>query len=356
MKNIALVFGGRSPEHEVSIISAKNILNAFDKSKFNIELIYINKNGNWFWVENDLLLHENFIENYSEKAKSLVLIPFDNQPLRINNQEQSPILVDVFFPITHGVLGEDGCIQGVFEHLHKPYVGPSVLGSSIGMDKDVAKIILAQNDINVTPWLTYFKNDEINFNEIENKLGYPCFVKPANMGSGVGVQKAENIDELKNAINQAFDFDIKIIIEKGINGREIETAVIGNLNPKATGIGEIIVTSGFYTYENKYINPETRVDIPILNFEQENVEIIKNVALRAYRCLQLQGLSRVDFFYVSPNEFYLNEVNTLPGFTSISMYPKLWEQEGLKYSDLLESLIAYAIERYDMINSLKKVL
>ncbi len=354
MKSIAIITGGKSPEHDVAIVSSRNIFKALDHTKYHVSVIGISRKGEWFHLPEDALFEEGIEIGASEQHFPLCLLPFDDQPIRHKDNIDIAVSVDVFFPIAHGVYGEDGLLQGVLEYLNRPYVGPGVLGSSIGMDKDVTKLLLQQNGILVTPWQTYFKGDEINFTELE-KLGYPLFVKPANMGSGVGVEKASNIDELKHAIKIAFDYDIKILIEKGISGREVETAVLGNLKPEASGVGEIVVNSGFYTYENKYVNNETKVIIPAENLNEATVQLIRSTALKAYRCLQLEGMSRVDFFYVSDNEFYLNEVNTLPGFTNISMYPKLWEAAGLSYSNLLSKLVETAEERYNLRNELRRV-
>ncbi len=355
MKNIVLIAGGNSPEHQVSIVSARNIFNAFNTELFDVKVLGISKNGEWFHLTEQALFDEQLEIGNAPSHLPLCILPFNEQPLRYINNPQKALDVDVFFPITHGVFGEDGFLQGILEHCNKPYVGPGVLGSAIGMDKDITKQLLEKNGIAVTPWLTYFKGETIDFNALE-QMGYPLFVKPANMGSGVGVEKADDLTSLKNAINQAFEYDIKILIEKGIKGREIETAVLGNLNPEASGVGEIIVKNGFYTYENKYINGETQVLIPAENMNNNSIELIRQTALKAYRVLQLEGMSRVDFFYVSDHEFYLNEVNTLPGFTNISMYPKLWENSGLKYSDLLTKLVEIAEEKLQLRRNLKRVL
>ncbi len=354
MQTIAIITGGKSPEHDIAIISSRNIYNAIDTAKYNIQVIGISRNGEWFHLPEKSLFDETIEIGQNENHIPLAILPFNLQPIRYKNNIEKHIAIDVFFPITHGTYGEDGILQGLLEYTNRAYVGPGVLGSAIGMDKDVAKSLLAQSGILVTPWLTFFKNDTINFEKIESTLPYPLFVKPANMGSGVGVVKAENRLELENAINTAFEFDIKIIIEKGIKGREVETAVIGNLEPKGTGVGEIIVESGFYTYENKYINGATKVIIPAENLSESTISLIQKTALKAYRCLQLEGMSRVDFFYVSDNEFYLNEVNTLPGFTNISMYPKLWEASGVDYSQLITNLITTAQERFEMRTNLRR--
>jgi D-alanine-D-alanine ligase len=354
MKHVAIIAGGKSPEHEVSVVSARNIFKALDKSKFIVSVIGISKSGEWFHLPEETLFEEGMFIGQSSHKK-LCLLPFDAKPIRYQDSIEKSLEVDLFFPIAHGVFGEDGVLQGVLEYMDRPYVGPGVLGSAIGMDKDVTKTILQQNGIKVTPWFTYFKGDSIDFAKLE-LMGFPLFVKPANMGSGVGVEKADNLEELKKAIDVAFTYDIKILIEKGIKGREVETAVMGNLKTEVSGVGEIVVNSGFYTYENKYVNNETKVIIPAENFEQASAYILQQTALKAYRCLQLEGLSRVDFFYVSDDEFYLNEVNTLPGFTNISMYPKLWEAEGVAYADLLSRLCALAEERFLLRKALRREL
>lgn len=350
-----IIAGGKSPEHEISIISARNIYKYFDKNRFSVNVIGISKTGEWFYLPDETLLEEGLEIGIAPYHQKLCLFPFDKEPIRLVNDVQKFIKVDVFFPITHGVYGEDGILQGVLEYMDRPYVGPGVLGSAIGMDKDVSKQLLQQNRIRVTPWQTYFKGDEIDYIALA-KMGFPLFVKPANMGSGVGVEKANDLDELKKAIQQAFSYDLKIIIEQGINGREVETAVIGNWKTEVSTVGEIIVKSGFYTYENKYISNETQVLIPANNFSETAMSLIQNTALKAYKVLQLEGLSRVDFFYVSDQEFYLNEVNTLPGFTNISMYPQLWEKSGLSYVDLLEKLVNLALERFEIKKQLKREL
>lgn len=353
MKTVAIITGGKSPEHDVAIVSSRNIYKALDPAQYKIEVIGISRTGKWYHLESQSLFEEKIDIGQSEAHKLLCILPFDKHPIRYASNIDKSLDINIFFPIAHGVYGEDGTLQGLLEYLDRPYVGPGVLGSAIGMDKDVTKQLLQQSGIMVTPWKTYFKGDNIDFVKLE-LMGFPLFVKPANMGSGVGVEKAENVEELKAAIDRAFTFDTKILIEKGIKGREVETAVLGNLRPEVSGVGEIVVSSGFYTYENKYVNNETKVIIPAENFNQQSVYLLQQTALKAYRCLQLEGMSRVDFFYVSDQEFYLNEVNTLPGFTNISMYPKLWEVEGLPYKELLSRLIEAAVERYETRSELRR--
>jgi D-alanine-D-alanine ligase len=353
MKTVAIITGGKTPEHDIANVSARNIYSALDTDKFHVVIIGISRKGQWFQISKEDLFAEDLEIGSKDSHYKLCLLPFDEQPIRYASDLSKTLVVDVFFPIAHGVYGEDGTLQGVLEYLDRPFVGPGVLGSSIGMDKDVSKQLLAHNSIRVTPWKTYFKGDSIDYSELE-EMGYPLFVKPANMGSGVGIEKAIDLSTLKSAIELAFQYDIKILVEKGISGREIETAVLGNLKPKVTGVGEIVVESGFYTYENKYVNSATQVIIPATGLADASVKKITDTALKAYRILQLEGMSRVDFFYVNDNEFYLNEVNTLPGFTNISMYPKLWEVAGVNYKSLLSELVDAAVELYDRRNTLRR--
>ncbi len=352
-KIFCIICGGKSPEHEISIISAKNILHALDLNLFDPVIIGISKTGQWFILpEKDLNIDKlNIGEN--ETHEPVLLQAFGDKPILMKRNADIGFKPDVVFPITHGVLGEDGCIQGVLEHLGVPYIGPGVLGSAIGMDKDITKKIVSLAGIAVSPSFTFYKNDNIDVNEVISTLGLPLFVKPVNMGSGVGVIKVEGREQLLTAIKDAFVFDKKILIEKAMIGREVETAVLGNNNPVGTRVGEIIVSNGFYTYENKYENDNAQVIIPANNLSDKSMQIITNLALKAYKALQLDGLSRIDFFYEDDNHIYLNEVNTLPGFTNISMYPKLWQDAGLDFTTLLSSLAKFAEERFNERNAFK---
>jgi D-alanine-D-alanine ligase len=260
----------------------------------------------------------------------------------------------VLFPITHGVFGEDGTLQGVLTHLNIPYVGPNVLGSAMGMDKDITKKLAKLAGVQVTPSETHYKGDKVDVLKTIDNLGLPVFVKPVNMGSGVGVIKASDKNSLERAIETAFNFDTKILIEKAIVGRELETAVLGNNSPKVTSVGEIVIKDDYYTYENKYENDKAKVVIPAENLSNGSISLIQKMALTTYKALELEGLTRVDFFYVSDDEIYLNEVNTLPGFTNISMYPKLWENMGLSYAELITELIQHAQDRFHKQSQLRR--
>ena len=333
MKKLGVIFGGMSTENEVSKLSAKSILDNLNKEKYEIYPIYIDTKGDWFEYEAN-----KKIENIIEYLKSL----------------------DVVFPVLHGLYGEDGTIQGLFEMLKIPYVGCKVLASSVGMDKAYTKVIFEKAGINQAKYIyvkkyenqeNYIYVDEC-FNEqslniddlvdvIKNKIKYPMFVKPSNSGSSVGVNKAENDEELKNNIKIAAKFDSKILIEEGIIGKEVECAVLGNskIGVQATQVGEIVSAENFYTFDAKYKNQKSMTLIPA-RITDEQSQIIRELAVKAFNSIDGSGLSRVDFFVEEgTGKVYINEINTMPGFTNISMYPKLFEAYGIKYSELLDKLI-----------------
>lgn len=344
-QTLAIIAGGKSPEHEISLISAFNILSAVDKSKFDCLIIGISKSGKWFMIPENQYSSTTEIGD-SDVHEELLLQPFSNPVFYCKRNPTKSYHPDVLFPITHGVYGEDGTLQGLLTHLDIPFVGSNVLGSAIGMDKDITKKLAKLAGVRVTPSETHHKGDKFDLSQTIINLGLPLFVKPVNMGSGVGVIKAADKKSLEIAIETAFQFDTKILIEKAIVGRELETAVLGNNSPKVTSVGEIVIKDDFYTYENKYENDKAKVVIPAENLSKNSVALIQEMALTTYKALELEGLSRVDFFYVSDAEIYLNEVNTLPGFTNISMYPKLWENVGLKYTELITELVNLALERF----------
>ena len=346
-EKIGVIFGGMSTENEVSVVSGESILNNLDRKKYEVFPIYIDKQGNWWkYIENtkkrefgeEVEIKER-IENFVEYLKNL----------------------DVIFPVLHGLYGEDGTIQGLFELLKIPYVGCKVLASSVGMDKVYTKIVFEKAGLNQTPYeyVRKYKDKYIyvdkDFNEsiitveeiaekaIKN-LKFPMFVKPSNSGSSVGVRKAENKNELVENIEYASGFDNKVLIEQGINGREIECAVLGNEEVIASCIGEIKAADEFYSYDAKYKNEESKTEIPA-DLPEEISEEIRKLAIKAFKAIDGKGLSRVDFFVENEtNKIYINEINTLPGFTSISMYPKMFEASGISYKELLTKLIELAKE------------
>lgn len=334
--NLGLVFGGQSGEHEVSCVSAYNILKAINPQKYNIITMGITKKGKWLiyrgdyknirdgsWLQDDENLQADF---------SLFCDPLLTS-------------IDVFFPVLHGPMGEDGTIQGVFEILNKPYVGCGVLSSAVGMDKVFSKVMFESVGIPTGKYLYFRQRDwkkqgEEKIKEIEAKLGYPVFVKPANMGSSVGINKAHNRKELLPALEEAFIYDCKVILEAFIKGKEIECAVLEDGDTiKASIAGQIIPSKEFYDYEAKYsADQDSKIVIPA-DIDKASMDLIRHYAIQAFEAIEGSGLSRVDFFLTEANEVFINEVNTLPGFTNISMYPKMWEATGIDYEDLVEQII-----------------
>lgn len=344
---ILILFGGKSVEHEVSLRSAKNIISALDKDKYDIECIQINKKGHWYALGNisDLSIHTPSYTN-------LAMVNSENKKLVKKNNYKRLIYYDVVFPILHGPFGEDGTVQGLFKLMNVPYVGADVLGSAIGMAKDVTKRLLKEAHILTTEFKTYTSTD-IDYTFVKQKFGLPFFVKPANLGSSVGVSKVNNKTEFKTAIKEAFRFDTKIIIEKNVSGREIECSVLGNENPIASLPGEVIVKNDFYSYRAKYVDPyAATIEIPA-RLTKTITKKVQNIAVKTFKTLCCNGMARVDFFLDRENRIYVNEINTIPGFTDISMYPKLWEKSGISYSQLLDRLISLAIERHKKEKKLK---
>jgi len=343
---LGVLFGGTSTEHDVSIVSGTSIIKNLNKNKYEIYPIYINKKGEWF---------EYKIENKKYKVGDQIEVT-----KKIENICEYLKGLNVVFPVLHGLGGEDGSIQGLLELLKIPYVGSKILGSSICMDKVYAKIIFEKANITQAEYIYIRKcNDEYIYIEkdfteekyniydlakkIAKKLEFPMFVKPSNSGSSVGINKANNIEELIEHIEYASIFDNKILIEENINGREIECAVLGNEEVEASVLGEIIAADKFYSFDAKYKNAESKTIMPA-ELPETLSNKVKELAKKAYKAADCKGLSRVDFFVDEKNEkIYINEINTLPGFTEISMYPKLWEKTGITYADLLDKLINLAL-------------
>ncbi len=347
MKKVGVIFGGMSTEHDVSIVSGTSVIKNLNENKYDIYPIYIDKSGNWY--------------KYTDSEKKILEIgsPISSSE-KIENVTEYLKNLDVIFPVLHGLYGEDGTIQGLFELLKIPYVGCNVLSSCIGMDKVYTKAILEKANINQAKYIYIRKYNQNyiyidnEFNEtilpldevsslIANKLGFPLFIKPSNSGSSVGVNKAKNLEELKSCIEYASKYDKKILIEEFINGHEVECAVLGNEDVKASCVGEILPAEEFYSFDAKYKNSNSGLCIPA-NLGKNITEEIRALAVKAFKAIDGKGLSRVDFFVDKvTSKIYLNEINTLPGFTNISMYPKLWEESGIKYSELLDKLIELAI-------------
>ena len=350
MKNLCVIFGGKSPEHDISRISVTSVLDNLDKSKYNISVIGITKNGEWYLYTGDYKNIENgdWEQDTANKKKAIISPDTSDKGVIVFDGDKiSKIQLDVIFPVLHGEYGEDGTVQGLFELSGIPYVGMGVMASANGMDKFMSKIVFQNAGIPQADWVTVNKGDdfEAKMDEIEKKLGYPCFVKPARTGSSVGINKAHDRAELKDALEYAAKFDRKILVEENIDGHEVECAVLGNDDVKAATVGEIIPMVEFYDFDAKYNDASTKLQIPA-DIPKETIEQIREYAIRAFKALDGDGLSRVDFFVKhSDGSVVLNEINTLPGFTSISMYPKLWDAVGLGYSDLLDSLIELAEKR-----------
>lgn len=347
---LALLFGGRSPEHEISIRSARNIYGAIDQARFEVVLIGIDQKGRWWHLPQNALSPLTPDEEIWANGRPLALLPgYSGRPFTyLGGQDIPPPAVDVVFPITHGPLGEDGSLQGILRHLGLPFVGPDVLGSAVCMDKDVAKRLLLQADLLTAAFqcFHYHEREAIDYAAVVNQLGLPLFVKPANMGSSVGVAKVENKAQFDAAIAEAFRYDRKIIVEEAILGRELECAVMGNGILATTTVGEVGMSQGFYTYDAKYVSEtEAQVLIPAPDLDDQLLAKLVLVAKSAYRALGCEGMTRVDMFLNEEGAVYVNELNTLPGFTSISMYPKLWEQAGTGYTELISALVDLALER-----------
>lgn len=346
---IGIFFGGKSAEHDVSLQSAKNVLEALDKTRYEPVLIGISKTGKWHAAT---LPAKDANGNYAsltinEDDSLLTLTPGTGELIDTHTGASLGVL-DAAFPVLHGPFGEDGTIQGMLELAGVPYVGPNVLGSAAGMDKDVMKRLLRDAGIPISAFHTYtLSNKEtINSSHIFSELGKTVFVKPANMGSSVGVSKAETDAELQAAVTEAFRYDTKIIIESNITGDEIECAVLGNRSPEASIIGRIIPHNNFYSYEAKYIDADgATLEMPAA-IAPEVSEKARALALKTFTVLCCEGMGRVDMFATKEGEIFVNEINTIPGFTKISMYPKLWELSGVSYQELITRLITLAIERH----------
>ncbi|OGI57023.1 D-alanine--D-alanine ligase A [Candidatus Nomurabacteria bacterium RIFCSPHIGHO2_02_FULL_37_13] len=354
---IAVLFGGKSAEHEVSLRSAENVINALNKNKYEVILIGINKAGQWILGDKGgKLLDKTNPKLYklnTVNSDSVALVPQGSGAISNLSNVNSKNYIDVIFPVLHGPFGEDGTVQGMFKLANIPFVGASVLGSAVGMNKDTMKRLLRDADIPICKFITLKHGEKISFKKAKKKLGIPFFIKPANMGSSVGINKVKNKKDFDKAIEEAFKFDTKILIEEFINGREIECSVLGNENPIASVPGEVIVNDEFYSYNTKYIDENgATLEIPA-NLSQKTIKKIQQLSVKTFKVLNCEGFGRVDGFLTKNGKFYISEINTIPGFTSISMYPKLWEANGLPLPKLLDKLISLAIERFKREQKLK---
>lgn len=356
---IALLCGGQSVEHDISLISVGNILKALDPARYEISVIYISQQGQWYFVpSSDLVTKENLAVLLQQKKLDKVLLQPGAQHACLMVKE-TPLAIDVIFPVLHGRNGEDGSMQGLLALLNIAFVGPGILGSAICMDKDITKRLLREAGIKTANWLHFHQTeiDNIDPKHIVEQLGLPVFVKPVNAGSSIGIEKIKTQEAILPALKRAAAYDESVIVETTIVGREIETAVLGlNAQAKAASVGEIIPHHEFYTYEAKYFDPDGASLVVPADVAPEILKKMHEIAVKAFRVTRCDGMARVDFFLTKNNELYLNELNTIPGFTNISMYPKLWMAAGLDYSKLLDRLIELALIKHKNISSLKQAI
>ncbi|MGA9853283.1 MAG: D-alanine--D-alanine ligase [Gammaproteobacteria bacterium] len=355
---VGILFGGKSAEHEISLLSAKNVIDAIDKTKYEAVLIGIDKSGRWLMNEPaQFLLNSTdpkLIALNKANSKNVALLPQSRGRL-ISLDGRLDMTVDVVFPILHGPFGEDGTIQGLLKLANVPYVGAGVLGSAVGMDKDVMKRLLRDVGIKVPKFMVFRHGEKPDFNSVTQALGLPVFVKPANLGSSVGISKAKDETVFRKVVQNAFRYDTKILIEEAILGREIECAVLGNDQPIASVPGEIIPNHEFYDYDAKYVDENgARLEAPA-KLSPENVKRVQDLAVWTFKALNCEGMGRVDFFLKPDGTLLVNEINTIPGFTKISMYPRLWALSGISYTELIERLIQFAFERFKREQELKTV-
>ncbi len=349
--NVAVLFGGKSAEHEISLLSAVNVIYALSKQKYNIVPIGIDKKGNFLYFSKN-----NYID-HPENPKKIRLAK-NGDPITFEFGERKTIYnlktkkrglkIDVLFPVLHGTFGEDGKAQGLFEMLNIPFVGAGVLSSAVGMDKDFSKRLWQSAGLTVAKFIVIRKTDQVkvSYASLLKKLGSPFFIKPANAGSSVGVHRVTSKQELEVALKDAFRYDNKIICEEMMAGREVECSVVGNDKPEASLPGEIITNDDFYSYKSKYLDEDGAKLVIPAKLSNKQIKTIQKISIEAYQSIGCEGMARVDGFLLKDGRYVLNEINTIPGFTNISMYPKLWEVSGLSYSKLLDKLIDLATERH----------
>lgn len=346
-KRLGLLYGGKSAEHQVSLQTALAVINALDYEKFEIHPIYITEQGEW--VKGHLLNGKVETVAALQFSQGEYLPPTALAPtlFEADSNEQS---FDIIFPLLHGPNGEDGTVQGLLELLNLPYVGNGVLASSAGMDKVIMKNIFAQAGLPQVKYVWFIRSEwesksDAAYEKVEAELGYPCFVKPANLGSSVGISKCSNREQLVEAFKEAFQFDRKIIVEEGIVAREVELGVLGNDRPECSVAGEIIPKVEFYDYKAKYEDGNTALIIPA-EITEDEYKLLEGLAKEAFKALDCSGLVRADFFLTKDGKAYINEVNTMPGFTPFSMFPLLWKHTGVEYPQLIEQLVNLGLERY----------
>ncbi len=349
-KTIALIFGGRSSEHEVSIRSAKNVANALDKNTYDFLLIGISKEGSWYWFSG-LEVFEQVVHitdmALPVNSDPVALISENGKPWVFSLKKQTKTKIDCAFPVLHGTFGEDGTIQGLFKMMNLPFVGCGVWSSAAGMDKEVMKRLLVVAGIPSAKYELLTPLNKMSYEHLTTELGSPFFIKPANAGSSVGVHKIKSKDNFEKDLKDAFSYDTKVLAEEFIQGREIECSVMGlNATPKASLPGEVIAHHEFYSYDAKYSDEKGASIVIPAQLTSEEVEKIQRMAVKTYQVMGCDGLTRVDFFLQKNGILYVNEINTIPGFTQISMYPKMWEATGVGYTELITKLIGFAFEKH----------
>lgn len=358
--HVAILYGGKSTEHQISLLSAENIFKSLDKDKYQPVMIAIDQEGVWYYQGSEMKLsdsgnaHDIALKDLNQTC-TLSVITNDHCLLE-RKTGKTLAKIDVLFPVLHGGAGEDGSIQGLARLANLPCVGPDVLGSSMGMDKDIMKRLLRDAGIGNAHFITLRKSvDEIpSYEAISQKLGPELFVKPANLGSSVGITFVKNKESYQKAIPTAFEFDAKVVIESRVIGREIEVAVLGNNHPKASIVGEVIPKDGFYSYEGKYLSDDGAALMIPADLDEVTSDRVRKFAVDVYVQLECFGLSRIDMFLQENGDLFVNEINTIPGFTGISMYPTLWKETGIENEDLVDQLISLAIERHQTFDALKK--
>ncbi|MBI4524073.1 MAG: D-alanine--D-alanine ligase [Deltaproteobacteria bacterium] len=361
---VGILFGGRSAEHEISLQSARNIVESIDKKKYELVLIGIDKDGRWYLTDTAQLLFSSgaqlpSVQTMGGAKKRVGLIPGKNtgELLRVS-QSRAGRALDAIFPVLHGPFGEDGTVQGLLKLANVPFIGAGVLGSALGMDKDVMKRLLRDAGIPTAKFLVFRRPQivDMRFADIVREIGLPFFIKPANLGSSVGISKVKNRNQFRRAVRDAFQYDSKVLLEEHIQGREIECSVLGNDHPIASLPGEILPRHEFYSYEAKYLDEKGAVLKIPAKLPPQLIREIQELSIRAFQVLCCEGMARVDFFLRDDREVLVNEINTIPGFTKISMYPKLWEASGLSYSQLIDRLVELALERFQRDARLKTSL
>jgi len=354
---IGVFFGGFSVEHEISVLSARNIVNSLIKAGYRVVGIGIDKEAKWgAFSENELVkfLNDNRVVSFGDERLVLPVPGGGAGKALYHLSKKSYLSIDCAFPILHGTFGEDGTIQGIFEHIQIPYVGSGVLGSSVNMDKEFSKRLLRERGLPITEFIVFEKGEVPSYEDVSRKLGNAVFVKPASLGSSVGISMVENKDQYVQAVKDAFTYDTKIIVERRVEGREIECSVLGGENPIASLPGEIIPRKGFYSYEAKYLDEDGAELVVPAKLDDNMIEEIKSIAVKAFKVLGCFGLARVDFFLVEDSKIIINELNTIPGFTQISMYPKLWEVSGIPQHELVGRRIEIAVERFETLRKLRR--